>query len=40
MFFNKKTRFNIFYSLNVFLNLQQVKITQIIFPDSSNIGNY
>jgi len=28
-----------FNSVNVFFNFQPVKITQITFPDSSNIGN-
>jgi len=31
-------RFKRFYSLNVFY-FQQVKVNQITFPDSSNIGN-
>jgi len=34
----KKRVFNVFYSLNVFY-FQQVKVTQITFPDFSNIGN-
>jgi len=42
MFFIKKNQkrvVEVFYSLNVFLNFQQVKLTQITFPDFSNIGN-
>jgi len=27
------------FFIHVFKNFQQVKITQITFPDSSNIGN-
>jgi len=30
---------NVLYFVNVFLNFQLVKITEITFPDSSNIGN-
>jgi len=33
-----KTRFNVFCSPNVFY-FQLAKITQITFPDSSDIGN-
>jgi len=35
----KNALLNVFILLTFFFNFQQVKVNQITFPDSSNIGN-